>query len=160
MHLGDSLQWETRGNRALFSLEEVVTLSTDEPSNPIRLPRTFVFDDQFVTRLNQIFDYARRPEYPDIESDLIAVLNLNTGAEREALRQFYRTIRLYIDEGRDHVWRWYIANLIQPVRLSQHPATRLVGNPPWVVYNAMSNERPDDVSRPPAQTPRHKPLGR
>lgn len=144
MHLGDSLQWETRGNRALFSLEEVVTITTDEPDNPIRLPRTFVFDDEFISRLHQVFDYVRRPEYLDIEDDLTAVLNLNTGAEQEALRQFYRTIRRYIDEGRDDVWQWYIANLIQPVRLSQNPATRLVGNPPWVVYNAMADERQDD----------------
>ena len=54
---------------------------------------------------------------------------------------FYRRIRQYIEEGRDHVWQWYIANLMQPVRLSQNPVSRLVGNPPWVVYNAMTNER-------------------
>jgi hypothetical protein len=50
---------------------------------------------------------------------------------------------MYIEEGRDHVWRWYISNLIQPLRLSQNPMTRLVGNPPWVVYNAMNGERQD-----------------
>ena len=141
--LGDSLQWETQGNRALFELGDLITIPTDEPANPLQLPRTLVFSDQFLPRLNQVFDYARRAEYPGLEDDLGAVLNLNTGAEREALIEFYRRIRGYIEEGRDHIWSWYVTNLMQPVRLSQNPVSRLVGNPPWVVYNAMTNERQD-----------------
>lgn len=139
--LGDSLQWETRGNRALFELGDLINIPTDEPDNPLQLPRSLVFSDQFLSRLNQVFDYARRQEYPEIEDDLGAVLNVNTGVEKEALIKFYCRIRRYIEEGRDHVWYWYIANLMQPVRLSQNPVSRLVGNPPWVVYNAMTDER-------------------
>ena len=41
------------------------------------------------------------------------------------------------------MWQWYIANLMQPMRLSQKPMSRLVGNPPWVVYKAMSTDRQD-----------------
>ena len=121
----------------------MVDIPTGDPNNPLQLPRNFLLSDQFISRLNQVFDYARRPEYPSIESDLAAVLNLNTGAEREALVEFYRRIRRFIEEGRDHVWQWYITNLIQPFRLSQNPVPRLVGNPPWVVYNAMTGERQD-----------------
>ena len=141
--LGDSLQWETQGNRALFELGGLITIPTDEPANPLQLPRTLVFSDQFLPRVNQVFDYARRAEYPGIEDDLGAVLNLNTEAEKNTLIEFYRRIRRYIEEGRDHIWNWYVANLMQPIRLSQNPMSRLVGNPPWVVYNAMTNERQD-----------------
>ena len=141
IHLGDSLQWETRRNRALFESGELINIPTGDPDHPLRLPRSFLLSDYFLPRLNQVFDYARRPEYPGIESDLTAMLSLNTDTEREAMVEFYRRIREYIEGDRNHVWNWYIANLMQPVRLSQNPVSRLVGNPPWVVYNAMAADR-------------------
>ena len=90
-----------------------------------------------------MFDYIpAATEYPGIESDLSRrMLSLNTDTEREAMVEFYRRIREYIEGDRNHVWNWYIANLMQPVRLSQNPVPRLVGNPPWVVYNAMAADR-------------------
>ena len=143
VHLGDSLQWETRRNRALFESGELINIPTGNPDRPLQLPRSFLLSDQFIPRLNMVFDYARRPEYPGIERGLAGYLNLNTDAERETLIEFYRQIRGYIEEERNHVWNWYIANLMQPVRLSENQVSRLVGNPPWVVYNAMSADRQD-----------------
>ena len=143
VYLGDSLQWETRRNRALFELGDLVAVPTDDPDAPLRLPRNFLLSDHFLPRLRQIFDYAGRPEYPSIEDDLAAVLGLNTGAERTAIVETYRRFRQYISGGRNHVWQWYISNLVQPYRLTQQPASRMVGNPPWVVYNAMTVERQD-----------------
>ena len=143
VHLGDSLQWETRRNRALFESGELINIPTGNPDRPLQLPRSFLLSDQFIPRLNMVFDYASRPEYPGIERGLAGYLNLNTDAEREILVEFYRHIRGYIEEERNHVWNWYIANLMQPVRLSENQVSRLVGNPPWVVYNAMSADRQD-----------------
>ena len=141
VYLGDSLQWETRRNRALFELGDVINIPTGDPDHPLRLPRSFLLSDNFISRLNLIFDHTRRDEYPGIESNLTAALNLDTDAERETMVEFYRRIREYIEGDRNHVWNWYIANLMQPVRLSQNPVSRLVGNPPWVVYNAMAADR-------------------
>ncbi len=121
----------------------LVTIPTGDSEAPLQLPRTLLLSDGFLPRLRQVFDYAHRPEYPGIEADLTAVLNLNTKADKKSLIEFYRRIRQYIEEGRNHVWHWYIENLVQPIRLSQNPVTRLVGNPPWVVYNAMTDERQD-----------------
>ena len=141
VYLGDSLQWETTRNRALFELGDLTTIPSDDPDDPLKLPRTFLLSENFLPRLRQIFDYANREVYPGIEDDLKAVLNLNTELEESAIVDFYRRMRQYREEGRNHVWQWYIANLMQPMRLSQNPMSRLVGNPPWVVYNAMSNDR-------------------
>ena len=141
VYLGDSLQWETRRNRALFELGDVINIPTGDPDNPLRLPRSFLLSDAFISRLNLIFEHTRRDEYPGIESDLAVALNLDTDAEKQTIVEFYRRIREYIEGDRNHVWNWYIANLMQPVRLSQNPVSRLVGNPPWVVYNAMAADR-------------------
>ena len=46
------------------------------------------------------------------------------------------------DEGRNHVWSFYVRNLARPVWLS-HPENRverLVGNPPWLAYRFMTVE--------------------
>jgi hypothetical protein len=87
--LGDSLQWETAHNQALFQLDDLFIIPSDDPDNPLQLPRNFLLHDLFLPRLNQVFDYARRAEYPGIESDLTAVLNLLTGEEETALLRFY-----------------------------------------------------------------------
>ena len=143
VYLGDSLQWETIRNRALFELGDLITIPSDDPSNPLQLPRTFLLSESFLPRLRQIFDYANRDVYHGIEDDLTAVLNLNTELDKDTILGFYRRVRQYREEGRNHVWQWYIANLMQPMRLSQKPMSRLVGNPPWVVYKAMSTDRQD-----------------
>ena len=89
------------------------------------------------------FDYARRPETPDNEAELLAILNLPSQFNREAVRALYLRFRGYISNSRNNVWEWYVANLIQPHRLASVPVSRMVGNPPWVVYNSMADDRQD-----------------
>ena len=141
VHLGDSLQWETRGNRASIAFEDIVSIPADDPDDPIRLPSSLLLQERFPQLLRRLFDYANRPESPDTEADLLAVLSLPTPADREAMLAVYRRFREYIASGRNNVWQWYIANLIQPLRLANLPVSRMVGNPPWVVYNAMADDR-------------------
>ncbi len=137
------MQWEARRNEGLFNQGNLIDIPTDDAGEPLRLPRAMLLSEHFESQLNQIFDYAERAEYPGIEDDLAAVLGLPNAAERDAAIAACRRFREYIASGRDHVWRWYISNMAHPIRLAQQPATRLVGNPPWVVYNAMADERQD-----------------
>ena len=141
VYLGDSLQWEARRNEELFNQGNLVNILTDVSSEPLQLPRSLLLSEYFGSRLNQMFDYAEQDEYPSIETDLAAVLGLPNDAEQAAALAAYRRFRTYIASERNRVWRWYVLNMAQPIRLARHPATRLVGNPPWVVYNAMDNDR-------------------
>ncbi len=143
VHLGDSLQWEFRRQGNARELGATVDIPTDEPERPIRLPGSLLLSEWFPQLLAQIFGYANRREDAGAEAGLLAVLNLPTAADREVALDLYRRLRAYIASGRNNVWHWYIVNLIQPLRLANVPGTRLVGNPPWVVYNAMSDDRQD-----------------
>ena len=143
IYLGDSLQWETRRNRGTMEFGEMVDILADESDNPLRLPSSLLLSERFPQLLTQIFDYANRTATPETEANLLAVLNLPNASDRAAIVTVYRRFREYIASGRDNVWQWYIANLIQPLRLANLPVSRMVGNPPWVVYNAMSNDRQD-----------------
>ena len=141
VYLGDSLQWETRRNRTFIAFDEVVEIPGDTPDNPLRLPSSLLVQERFPQLLRHLFSYANRPENQDTEDNLLAVLNLPNPADREAIIAVYRRLREYIASGRNNVWQWYIANLVQPLRLANMPVSRLVGNPPWVVYNAMADDR-------------------
>ena len=143
VHLGDSLQWESRYLTAPIALDDNVAIQTDTPDAPLILPRAFLLNDRFDALLNQVFDYAGRPPYPGLEADLNALLGMSQAAEQVAVLELYRRLRGYIESGRNHIWHWYIANLAQPIRLMANPPSRLVGNPPWVVYNAMAADRQD-----------------
>ena len=143
VHLCDSLQWETRRSRGTMEFGDTVEIPTDEPDNPIRLPSSLLLSERFPQLLGHIFGYANQPETPDTENNLSAVLNLPNQADRESAMALYRQLREYVQSGRNNVWYWYIVNLIQPLRLANLPVSRMVGNPPWVVYNAMAADRQD-----------------
>lgn len=144
VHLCDSLQWETRRSHGAMEFGDTVEIPTDEPDNPIRLPSSLLLSERFPQLLGHIFSYANQPETPDTENNLSAVLNLPNQADRESAMALYRQLRGYVQSGRNNIWHWYIVNLIQPLRLANLPVSRMVGNPPWVVYNAMSSEQSDD----------------
>ena len=135
VHLGDSLQWATSRQGSALELGATLDVPTDDPARPLCLPSSLL--------LAQVFDYSNRPETPDTEGNLREALGLPTAADQEAALAVYRQLRGYIAAGKNNVWRWYIANLIQPLRLANLPSSRLVGNPPWVVYNAMADDRQD-----------------
>ena len=139
IYLGDSLQWESRRQHAEIAFDDRVTINTDDPAAPLSLPRSFLLSSQFEQSLNLIFDYTKRPYRDDLETQLAAVLGLSSDIEREAVLSLYRRLRQYVEEERNHVWHWYISNLAQPTRLMADPPSRLVGNPPWVVYKTMAH---------------------
>ena len=147
IYLGDSLQWETRALSGAMAFGQGVDLPSEDPENPIRLPRSLLLRDRFHELLERIFDYANGAQNSDTEANLVALMNLSTEQEQEMLLDAYRRLRGYIRSGRNNVWKWYISNLVQPHRLSTTPATRLIGNPPWVVYNAMDADRQDVFRR-------------
>jgi hypothetical protein len=59
---------------------------------------------------------------------------------REAIENAYRILCSLHDARRNHIWGYYIRNLARPVWLSLagNRADRVVGNPPWLRYNAMN----------------------
>ena len=145
VYLGDSLQWESRRGGPEISFEDRITVQTDDPAEPLTFPRSFLLNEHFDPMMNVIFEYAHLRPYPGMEDDLAAVLAMPTEADRNIMLDLYRRLRGYVEARRNHVWSWYIGNLVQPIRLTEQPPTRLVGNPPWVVYNAMAHnpERQD-----------------
>lgn len=139
--VADSLQWSLGPEQARIIDENVVEVPTADPGDPIRLPRAMVMSDHFLPMLNRMFDFAQYGDDPQVEDALLATLDLRSEADRKAVIKEFRRFKEYQRTGRDHVWKWYIENLVQPLRLSANPTTRLIGNPPWVVYGKMASDR-------------------
>jgi hypothetical protein len=51
----------------------------------------------------------------------------------------FRTMCSLQDEGRNHIWSYYVRNLARPLWLSRpgNQVDALVGNPPWLAYRHM-----------------------
>lgn len=69
--------------------------------------------------------------------------------DRDVLRTTFSTLRQLHLNGRDHIWGYYVRNLVRPLWLSM-PENRvdvLVGNPPWLRYSKMSGTMQDRYKR-------------
>ena len=61
-------------------------------------------------------------------------------ATRSVIEATFRSMCRLHDEGRDHVWGYYVRNLARPMWLSRESnrVDVLIGNPPWLTYNNMT----------------------
>jgi hypothetical protein len=63
-------------------------------------------------------------------------------AIQDSVESTFRTMCRLHDEGRNHIWGYYVRNLARPVWLTQ-PRNRvdiLIGNPPWLAFRNMPGE--------------------
>ncbi len=58
---------------------------------------------------------------------------------REELETTFAVLCHLHDHARDHIWGYYVRNLARPLEFtrSERRVDRLIGNPPWLRYNAM-----------------------
>lgn len=147
VYLGDSLQWQEQsidlwsaGNLTIRVDDNRELVSTD-----LLFPDALLDDAaRFDELVNELADRAagRRPGG--------AIPSLNSVFQRLAVPQQHRAViegtfrtmcRLH-DEGRNHIWGYYVRNLARPMWLARE-ANRvdvLVGNPPWLAYRNMTPE--------------------
>lgn len=145
--LGDSLQWQ-RQREDLWTLGQlVVETDTDGTlfAEKLRFPSELLTDarvfDELVEALASLASRrAPRGPVPSL-SGLFRRLAIPADAQAAVAATFKTMCRLH-DEGRDHIWGYYIRNLARPVWLAQ-PANQvdiLIGNPPWLAYRNMPED--------------------
>jgi hypothetical protein len=70
-------------------------------------------------------------------------------AVRPELTATFKTMCQLHDEGRDHIWGYYVRNLARPMWLARE-ANRvdvLLGNPPWLAFRHMTRDMQDVFRR-------------
>jgi hypothetical protein len=151
VYLGDSVQWEQRQD--LFHTEETVSISTSGEElvaggaslgdTDLVFPRSVLKDAQTFDRLvTAMADSAldlSNTESKTIVAKIAKTFKL-TDAEREIVGPTFATMRALHKAQRNHIWGFYVRNLIRPIWLSE-PENRvdvLIGNPPWLRYSKMT----------------------
>ena len=141
VYLGDSLQWQEQ-SIDLWSAGNL-TVRADQTqdlfNSELRFPDALLDDAaRFDELVNELADRAasRRPgtEVPPLEA-LFSRLAISQ-SHGEVIKETFRTMCRLHDEGRNHIWGYFVRNLARPMWLARE-ANRvdvLVGNPPWLAY--------------------------
>lgn len=144
VYLGDSLAWQH--DPTLFSGTDLVIQTADGLelfAGELRFPLSLLADaDVFDRVVGDLADRATSPTrnygfVPGVKS-LLKPLGLPVEDQKTLEQTFARLCELH-DHRRDHIWGYYARNLARPLwlALEANRVDRLVGNPPWLTYNAM-----------------------
>ncbi|MDA8380335.1 MAG: N-6 DNA methylase [Actinomycetota bacterium] len=145
VYMGDSMRWEA-AEEDFFTRSGDVVVPTDDgqrlvPSE-LRFPAAVVADvgrfDQLVEAL-AVLATQRAPGAPHQPlRGLFARFGI-AEADRQALQATYSLLCELHDEGRDHIWSFYVRNQARPTWFATetHRVDALVGNPPWLSYRYM-----------------------
>lgn len=154
--LGDSLQWEQQAD--LFSSADAVTVETSGEDllgggggilfeGALVFPTSVMADAQnFDSLVSAMADEVLKQERENLARQsrvfVDPILRRHKVPEEDygTLRTTFATLRQLHAQGRNHIWGYYVRNLIRPLWLSR-PENRvdiLVGNPPWLRYSKMT----------------------
>lgn len=146
VYLGDSVQWQQRLD--LYSDEGLQVPVGDSGQiwgTSLVFPGVLLEDAQKFDQL--VSELARRASertdagpVPSL-SMVFRRLAVPESAQPSVQATFAEMCRLH-DEGRDHIWGYYVRNLARPLWMSQQPnrADVLIGNPPWLAFRKMPAE--------------------
>lgn len=150
VYLGDSIQWSGQTTNLwnagdlVVPVEDNVELFHTELRFPDRLLTDATMFDQLVESMAQAASQREAGDRIPSLGPLFQRLGVPE-QNHETITATFRTMCELHDQGRNHIWSYYVRNLARPMWLSR-PDNRvdaLMGNPPWLAYRHM----PDDMQQ-------------
>jgi SAM-dependent methyltransferase len=146
VYLGDSVQWQQRAdllsdNQLVIPTETGGQLFSSELRFPDHLLKDASRFDQLVTALAEQAGQPRGTGTPSLPAGLVNRLAISA-EDKPLVEENFRLLCRLHDEGRNHIWSYYVRNLARPLWLSQtgNRVDVLVGNPPWLSYRHMPQD--------------------
>jgi len=145
--LGDSVQWRTAGT-SLWA-HEGLTVSVDDDvqlwASSLHFPSRLLSDAPAFDRLVEELAHRAATRDPGSTPPSLATTFSRFAVhpdDQDAVQTTFATMCRLQDEGRNHVWSFYVRNLARPLWLSQadNRVDCIVGNPPWLAYRFMTIE--------------------
>ncbi len=134
VYLGDSLQ--LRQDTAYMMQGETVTVHTYEylhGGEDFTLPLSLVRDagrhDNLMLALSEAVERTG-----DAVASVLNNRELVKADERTDIEAVANTLQRLHAEGRDHVWLYYLRNMVRPFSIAESGVDVVVGNPPWLTY--------------------------
>jgi SAM-dependent methyltransferase len=146
VYLGDSLQW---GQEQTLLNAGALTVATSDGAqlfaDELRFPESLIADAaSFDALVAELAHKSANREIGTPPPSLRETFRRFPMSKREqgTVEDTFRVMCELHDQGRDHIWSYYVRNLARPTWLAQ-PANRvdaLIGNPPWLTYNAIASD--------------------
>ena len=141
IYLGDALQLRYRSDDMFAEHEVAIVVENDIAASngealELKFPRALVDNAQaFDGFISDLGDLIERGE------DATSALDDHRIPQehRPMLLATIATLQKLHDQGRNHVWTYYIRNMVRPVSLSHSKVDVVIGNPPWLNYRNTSN---------------------
>jgi hypothetical protein len=147
VYLGDSVQWRTAGT-SLWA-HDGLTINVDDGvqlwANSLHFPARLLNDATSFDRLVEELAHRAATREPGSAVPSLATTFSRYAVhpdDQEDVQKTFATMCQLQDEGRDHVWSFFVRNLARPLWLSQkdNRVDCIVGNPPWLAYRFMTIE--------------------
>ncbi len=144
VYLGDSLQWSKEEVLGKFELR--ITVPEDPQTKAKK--RQLVFpvsicqdSSNFNKILQKMIELAGRLKEQSVFSAWIQNESIDD-KDKQPLSTTYKNLLELQKEKRNHIWGYVARNLTRPIWLSSEnqKADIVVGNPPWLRFNAMNEE--------------------
>jgi hypothetical protein len=145
VYLGDAVQWR-REAQDLFNEGNLVIETDDKKQlfeSELRFPEELLADparfNQFVEAMTKLAG-SRKPKSPVPKLSGLYQRFGVPPTSHKTLNVTFTTLCALHDEGRDHIWSYYVRNLARPwwLTLPKNRVDLLIGNPPWLAYRYMS----------------------
>ena len=135
IYLGDSMQ--LRYDTGTLAASQSIELETRETlpghagpvtfSIPKELARQQADVDRLISEMAAAIDEGRDAEH-------VADGYPMSDECRRSMQAVAATMRDLHAAGRNHVWAYYIRNMIRPAVIAEEKVDRIIGNPPWLTY--------------------------
>lgn len=152
VYLGDGVQWQQETDIFGSTVVRIRTDASDifgEPGGLFTLdlcfPRSVLADaTQFDYLVSEMADKALTTE-PDGASKVAVTILKKRGIgpdsdDGKVLKETFLNLCTLRKQGRNHIWGYYVRNLIRPLWLAEEEnrVDVLIGNPPWLRYSKMT----------------------
>ena len=135
IYLGDSMQ--LRYDTGTLSASQSIELETHETlpdhtapiifSIPRELARQQADIDRLISAMATAIDEGRNAEQ-------VADSYQMSDACRQSIKAVAALMAELHAADRNHVWAYYIRNMIRPAVIAEQKVDRIIGNPPWLTY--------------------------
>ena len=135
IYLGDSMQ--LRYDTGTLSASQSIELETHETlpdhtapimfSIPRELARRQGDIDQLISEMATAIDEGRNAEHVADSYQMSNECRQSIKAVATAMQELHAA-------DRNHVWAYYIRNMIRPAVIAEEKVDRIIGNPPWLTY--------------------------
>ena len=135
IYLGDSMQ--LRYDTGTLTASQSIELESRETlpgqlgpitfSIPKELARQQTEIDQLISEMATNIDEGQDPER-------VADNYQMTDESRQSITAVAALMKELHAAGRNHVWAYYIRNMIRPAVIAEQKVDRIIGNPPWLTY--------------------------